>query len=55
MKSWKEKKEFRKLLLGDKEVRRYLTPRMVDELFSLTHYFKNVDYIFRRVFRRIRA
>jgi adenylosuccinate lyase len=52
MKSWKEKKEFRKLLLGDKEVRRYLTPKMTDELFSLSHYFKNVDYIFRRVFGR---
>jgi adenylosuccinate lyase len=52
MKSWKEKKEFRKLLLGDKEVRRYLTPRVVDELFSLNHYFKNVDYIFKRVFGR---
>jgi len=52
MKSWKEKKEFRRLLLGDKEVRRYLTPRMMDELFSLNHYFKNVDYIFRRVFGR---
>ncbi|HXX80242.1 MAG TPA: adenylosuccinate lyase, partial [Thermodesulfovibrionales bacterium] len=39
MKSWKEKREFRKLLLGDKEVRRYLTPRVVDELFSLNHYF----------------
>jgi len=50
MKSWKERKEFRKLLLGDKEVRRYLTPRVMDELFSLDHYFKNVDYIFRRVF-----
>lgn len=50
MKSWKEKKEFRQLLLGDKEVRRYLTVKMMDELFSLSHYFKNVDYIFRRVF-----
>jgi adenylosuccinate lyase len=54
MKSWKERKEFRKLLLGDKEVRRYLTPRVMDELFSLNHYFKNVDYIFRRVFGRRR-
>jgi len=54
MKSWKEKKEFRKLLLGDKEVRRYLTPKMMDELFSLSHYFKNVDYIFQRVFGRRR-
>jgi adenylosuccinate lyase len=54
MKSWKEKKEFRKLLLVDKEVRRYLTPKIMDKLFSLNHYFRNVDYIFRRVFRRRR-
>ncbi|HXX53273.1 MAG TPA: adenylosuccinate lyase [Thermodesulfovibrionales bacterium] len=52
MKSWREKKEFRKLLLGDREVRRYLKPGMIDELFSLNHYFKNIDYIFKRVFRR---
>jgi adenylosuccinate lyase len=52
MKSWKEKKEFRKLLLVDKEVRRYLTPKVMDELFSLNHYFRNVDYIFRKVFGR---
>jgi len=55
MKSWKEKKEFKKLLLSDKEVRRYLTHKMMDELFSLSHYFKNVDYIFGRVFGKRRG
>lgn len=54
MKSWKEKKEFKRLLLNDREVRKYLTPKIMDDLFNLKHYFKNIDYIFKRVFRRER-
>jgi adenylosuccinate lyase len=50
MKSWKERKEFKGLLLKDKDVRKYLSPRMMDDLFNLKHYFRNVDYIFTRVF-----
>lgn len=55
MKSWKEKKEFKRLLLNDREVRKYLTPKIMDDLFNLKHYFKNIDYIFKRVFRRERV
>lgn len=55
MKSWKEKKEFKRLLLNDREVRKYLTPKIMDDLFDLKHYFKNIDYIFKRVFGRERA
>lgn len=50
MKSWKEKKEFKGLLLKDKNVSKYLKPDDMDKIFDLTHYFKHVDYIFARVF-----
>ncbi|MEW6109247.1 MAG: adenylosuccinate lyase [Nitrospirota bacterium] len=52
MKSWRMKKDFRGILLKDKDVRRYMTRREIDDIFELKHYFKNIDYIFRRVFRK---
>ncbi|HET6513694.1 MAG TPA: adenylosuccinate lyase [Thermodesulfovibrionales bacterium] len=50
MKSWREKREFKKLLLKEKAVRKYLSSGEIEEIFDLKHYFKNVDYIFKRVF-----
>lgn len=50
MKSWKQKKDFKKLLSRDKLVRRHLTSGMLDDIFDLRQYFKNIDYVFRRVF-----
>jgi adenylosuccinate lyase len=50
MMSWKEGKDFKTVLLRDKEVRHYLTPAMMNDIFDLRHYFKNIDYIFKRVF-----
>ncbi len=50
MKSWKTGNQFKKLLLKDKEVRKYLTSKEVEGIFDLDYYLKNVDYIFERVF-----
>jgi adenylosuccinate lyase len=50
MKSWKEETEFKKILLKDKEVKKYLTAQEISEVFDLGYYLKHVDYIFRRVF-----
>lgn len=50
MKSWKEGTEFKKILLKDKEVKKYLTTQEISEIFDLGYYLKHVDYIFRRVF-----
>ncbi len=50
MKSWKKETEFKKILLKDKEVRKYLTSQEIGEIFNLDYYLKNVDYIFKRVF-----
>ncbi|HMK48697.1 MAG TPA: adenylosuccinate lyase, partial [Thermodesulfovibrionales bacterium] len=49
MKSWKTGSQFKKLLLNDKEVRKYLTAKEVGAIFDLDYYLKNVDYIFKRV------
>lgn len=50
MLSWKTRKEFKSLLLKDKEVRKYLTEDEIKGIFDLKHYFSNIDYIFKRVF-----
>jgi adenylosuccinate lyase len=50
MKSWKTGVQFRKLLLRDKEVKKYLTAKEIEKIFDLEYYLRNVDYIFKRVF-----
>ena len=42
-------------MLKDRDARKYLTPKMMDALFDLKHYFRNVDYIFTRVFGKAKA
>jgi adenylosuccinate lyase len=50
MKSWKTGSQFRTLLLKDKEIRKYLDKREIENIFDLKYYLKNVNYIFKRVF-----
>jgi adenylosuccinate lyase len=50
MKSWKTGIEFKKLLLKDKEVKKYLMVKEIEKIFDLEYYLRNVDYIFKRVF-----
>ncbi len=50
MMSWMKKKDFKGLLLKDKAVRRYLKAKDIDDIFDLRHYFRNIGYIFSRVF-----
>ncbi|HEX3037152.1 MAG TPA: adenylosuccinate lyase [Thermodesulfobacteriota bacterium] len=50
MKSWKEKEDFRNLILNDEEIKSYLSTEKIEECFDVTHDLKNVDYTFRRVF-----
>jgi len=51
MKSWRTGNQFRKLLSQDKEVRKYLKAKEIENIFDLKYYLKNVDYIFKRVFK----
>ena len=50
MMSWKTRKPFRGLLAKDREVKKFLSANELDKIFELKKYFKNIDYIFRRVF-----
>lgn len=50
MKSWKERRDFKGLLLKDRDIRRYLTVKTINAIFDVRQYLKNVDYIFGRVF-----
>ena len=50
MRSFKEGREFKELLLADADVMKVLTPAQVQETFDLNTQMRNVDAIFDRVF-----
>ncbi len=52
MKSWKEKKAFKDLLKQDKDVMKHLSEKEIDSIFDMNEYIKNVDQIFKRVFKK---
>ncbi|MBI4653606.1 MAG: adenylosuccinate lyase [Nitrospirae bacterium] len=51
MQSWKDGKDFKELLKKDKDVKKHLPMIEVERLFDLSYYLKNVDFIFKRVFK----
>jgi adenylosuccinate lyase len=51
MESWSRKKDFKEILKEDKEIKQYLSSNEITKLFNLSYYTKNVNYIFRRVFK----
>ena len=51
MRVWKEKKDFRALLLKDKAVAAKLSKKEVETCFDISKHVKSVDYIFKRVFK----
>ena len=52
MQSWKQGKDFKELLQKDKTIAMYLGKKEINKLFDLKFYTKNVDYIFKRVFKK---
>jgi adenylosuccinate lyase len=50
LKVWDEGKDFKSLLLEDKELREYLTEKDLEEIFSMEYHLKHVDDLFERVF-----
>jgi adenylosuccinate lyase len=50
MKSWEDGIEFRKLLAQDDIVKKYLGSNDLDEIFNVSNFLKNLDFIFNRVF-----
>ena len=51
MESWSSKREFKEIIKNDKEIKQYLSSNEITKLFNLSYYTKNVNYIFRRVFK----
>ncbi|MBC8183114.1 adenylosuccinate lyase [candidate division KSB1 bacterium] len=49
MESWQNKKDFKQLLLENKEIREYLSDQEITDLFDLNVQLRNVDKIFKRV------
>ena len=49
MKAWSEGLNYQELLLADGKVMGLLTKEELESCFTLEYYFKNVDYIFKRV------
>ena len=50
LKAWKQKTDFKKLLLSDPEIKEILTEKEIEECFSLETYLSKIDYIFNKVF-----
>ena len=50
MKSWSRRRDFKKLLLSDKDIMKHLTRREINNIFNPDCYLENIEYIFRRVF-----
>lgn len=50
LKVWAEGKDFRSLLAEDEDIRRYLGPKDLEEIFELKYHLKYVDELFSRVF-----
>jgi adenylosuccinate lyase len=50
MKSWKERKDFKETLKSDEDVRKHLSEEEIEQIFDLSYYLRNIDFIFKRVF-----
>ncbi len=51
LESWDNKKDFKELLLKDSFVTKHLSKEKIESLFDIKFYLKNVDLIFKRVFK----
>jgi len=49
MKSWRESSDFKEILLKEKMVSKYLSPRELEKVFDLDYYLRNVNKIFKRL------
>ena len=48
MTAWEEKKDYRKLIAADQEIKEYLSEEELDQIFDWQAYLKNIDQIFKR-------
>jgi len=52
MQSWTKGKDFLTLLKKDKKIGALLTKNEIEKIFNLKAQFKNVDIIFKRIFKQ---
>ena len=50
MRVWRERLDFKTLLLADQEVGKYLSAAEIEKIFDIQYHLKHVDTIFQRVF-----
>ncbi len=50
MKSWRTKEKFKDLILKDEDIRKYLNEDEIDELFSVSSFLRNINYIYKKNF-----
>lgn len=50
LQAFKERLDFKELILSDRQIRKILSPEEIDRCFSLQPYLEKIDYIFERVF-----
>jgi adenylosuccinate lyase len=50
MQVWETREDYRSLVGRDEDIRRYLTPQEIGQVFNVERYLKQVDEIFRQVF-----
>jgi adenylosuccinate lyase len=53
MRAFREKRDFKELLLADADVTRVLPRADIDRAFDLDEQLKHVDHIFTRVFQEV--
>jgi adenylosuccinate lyase len=51
MRSYDEQRDFKQLLLADKDVMGVLDPKTIDQAFDLKQQLRHVGHIFERVFK----
>jgi len=49
MRVWDENRDFRELVKADADIKSQLSADEIDRVFSLDHYLRNIDAIYRRV------
>ena len=52
MKIWDKGGDFKESILNDREIMKHISPAMIEKVFSISHHLKNIDFIFKRVFRK---
>jgi adenylosuccinate lyase len=50
LKSWKENKNFKELIINDKKIKEYISIDEIENCFDYKYFLRNMDFIFRKVF-----